>query len=290
MHYAMQNTAIPVPGTLNVRGRLVSLSTPRVMGILNVTPDSFYDGGRHVSEKDIVRHAEKMLSHGATFLDIGGHSTRPGADDISEEEELRRVLPAIRAVMKAFPDAMVAIDTFRSNVATAAVEAGASIINDISAGALDPLMPETVARLGVPYIAMHMRGTPKTMNTLTDYDDLVGDIIRYFHERIAGLHALGIKDVVVDPGFGFAKTVEQNFKLLSRLSDLRILGKPIMAGLSRKSMIWRTLMTTPENALNGTTCLNTVALLNGASILRVHDVREAVDTITLVGRLKLPDR
>lgn len=286
----MQNTAIPVPGTLNVRGRLISLSTPRVMGILNVTPDSFFDGGRHVTEKDIVQHAEKMLEHGATFLDIGGYSTRPGAEEVSEEEELRRVLPAVRAVMKAFPDAMVAIDTFRSGVASAAVGAGASLVNDISAGALDPMMPATVARLEVPYIAMHMRGTPKTMNTLTDYDDLISDIIRYFHERIGALHELGIRDIIVDPGFGFAKTVEQNFKLLSRLADLRILGKPILAGLSRKSMIWRTLMTTPENALNGTTCLNTVALLNGASILRVHDVREAVDTITLVGRLQLANR
>lgn len=286
----MQNTAIPVPGTLNVRGRLINLSTPRVMGILNVTPDSFFDGGRHVTEKDIVQHAEKMLEHGATFLDIGGYSTRPGAEEVSEEEELRRVLPAVRAVIKAFPDAMVAIDTFRSGVASAAVDAGASLVNDISAGALDPMMPATVARLEVPYIAMHMRGTPKTMNTLTDYDDLISDIIRYFHERIGALHELGIRDIIVDPGFGFAKTVEQNFKLLSRLADLRILGKPILAGLSRKSMIWRTLMTTPENALNGTTCLNTVALLNGASILRVHDVREAVDTITLVGRLQLANR
>ena len=286
----MQNTAIPAPGTLNVRGRLINLSTPRVMGILNVTPDSFYEGSRHVTEKDIVQHAEKMLAYGATFLDVGGYSTRPGAEEVSEEEELRRVLPAIRAVMKAFPDAMVAIDTFRSAVATAAVDAGASMVNDISAGNLDPQMPATVARLEVPYIAMHMRGTPRTMNTLTDYEDLVSDIIRYFHEKIGAYHQLGIRDIIVDPGFGFAKTVDQNFRLLSRLGELRILGKPILTGLSRKSMIWRTLMTTPDNALNGTTCLNTVALLNGASILRVHDVREAVDTITLVSRLQHPNR
>ncbi len=286
----MQNTAIPAPGTLNVRGRLINLSTPRVMGILNVTPDSFYEGSRHVTEKDIIQHAEKMLAYGATFLDVGGYSTRPGAEEVSEEEELRRVLPAIRAVMKAFPDAMVAIDTFRSAVATAAVDAGASMVNDISAGNLDPQMPATVARLEVPYIAMHMRGTPRTMNTLTDYEDLVSDIIRYFHEKIGAFHQLGIRDIIVDPGFGFAKTVDQNFRLLSRLGELRILGKPILTGLSRKSMIWRTLMTTPDNALNGTTCLNTVALLNGASILRVHDVREAVDTITLVSRLQHPNR
>lgn len=260
------------------------------MGILNVTPDSFYEGSRHVTEKDIVQHAEKMLAYGATFLDVGGYSTRPGAEEVSEEEELRRVLPAIRAVMKAFPDAMVAIDTFRSAVATAAVDAGASMVNDISAGNLDPQMPATVARLEVPYIAMHMRGTPRTMNTLTDYEDLVSDIIRYFHEKIGAFHQLGIRDIIVDPGFGFAKTVDQNFRLLSRLGELRILGKPILTGLSRKSMIWRTLMTTPDNALNGTTCLNTVALLNGASILRVHDVREAVDTITLVSRLQHPNR
>src|SRR5690606_10215353 len=286
----MQNTAIPVPGTLNVRGRLINLSTPRVMGILNVTPDSFFDGGRHVTEKDIVQHAEKMLEHGATFLDIGGYSTRPGAEEVSEEEELRRVLPAVRAVMKAFPDAMVAIDTFRSGVASAAVGAGASVVNDTSGRAVEAMVPATAARREEACVAMHMRGTPKTMNTLTDDDDRISDIIRYFHERSGALHELGIRDIIVDPGFGFAKTVEQNFKLLSRLADLRILGKPILAGLSRKSMIWRTLMTTPENALNGTTCLNTVALLNGASILRVHDVREAVDTITLVGRLQLANR
>src|SRR5690606_22527845 len=204
MRHAMQNTAIPVPGTLNVRGRLINLSTPRVMGILNVTPDSFFDGGRHVTEKDIVQHAEKMLEHGATLLDIGGYSTRPGAEEVSEEEELRGVLPAVRAVTKAFPDAEVPTDTFRSGVASAAVGAGASLVNDISARALDPMMPATVARLEVPYIAMHMRGTPKTMNTLTDYDDLISDIIRYFHERIGALHELGIRDIIVDPGFGFA--------------------------------------------------------------------------------------
>lgn len=272
--------------TLNLGGRLLSLEVPRVMGILNITPDSFYDGGRYLNEKDILHHAQKMLVEGATFLDIGGYSSRPGADDIPQEEELRRIRPAIRAIIREFPDTLIAIDTFRAEVATAAVGEGAGMVNDISSGSLDPALPQAVARLGVPIIAMHMRGTPKTMNTLTTYDHLLKDIVSYFHEKIHGFHGLGIRDIIIDPGFGFAKTAGHNFTLLDQLETLRILGKPIMVGLSRKSTIWRTLQTTAEHALNGTTCLNTIALLRGASILRVHDVREAVETITLVSTMQ----
>lgn len=286
MNSAIQNTAIPINKTLNVGGRLVSLAVPRVMGVLNFTPDSFFDGGKYGSEADILRGAEQMLAEGATFLDVGGYSSRPGADDIPQEEELRRVLPAVRAIVRKFPEAMVAVDTFRSEVAAAAVAEGAVMVNDISAGGLDAALPETVARLGVPLIAMHMRGNPKTMNALTTYENLPREIIAYFHDKLHAFGRLGIRDVIIDPGFGFAKTVEQNFALLSQLGALKILGQPILVGLSRKSMIWRTLQTTPENALNGTTCLNTIALLQGASILRVHDVRAATEAVTLVGRMQ----
>src|SRR5690606_10879741 len=272
--------------TLNLGGRLLSLEVPRVMGILNITPDSFYDGGRYLNEKDILHHAQKMLVEGATFLDIGGYSSRPGADDIPQEEELRRIRPAIRAIIREFPDTLIAIDTFRAKVGTAAVGEGAVMVIVITSGCLDPALSQAVARLGVPIIAMHMRGTPKTMNTLTTYGHLLTDVVSYFHEKIHGFHGLGIRDIIIDPGFGFAKTVGHNFTLLDQLETLRILGKPIMVGLSRKSTIWRTLQTTAEHALNGTTCLNTIALLRGASILRVHDVREAVETITLVSTMQ----
>ena len=288
MKSEIQNTVISINKTLNLGGRLVSLEAPRVMGILNITPDSFYDGGRYFKEKDILHRAEKMLAEGATFLDVGGYSSRPGADDIPQEEELRRVRPAISSILREFPNALIAIDTFRAEVATAAIGEGAVMVNDISAGSLDPGLPQTVARLGVPLIAMHMRGTPKTMNTLTSYDHLLKDIVSYFHEKIHGFHRLGIRDIIIDPGFGFAKTAAQNFALLHQLETLRILGKPVLVGLSRKSMIWRTLQTTAENALNGTTCLNTIALLRGALILRVHDVRQAVETITLVSNAQSP--
>lgn len=288
MKFEIQNTAISINKTLNLGGRLVSLEVPRVMGVLNITPDSFYDGGRYLNEKDILHRAEKMLAEGATFLDVGGYSSRPGADHIPQEEELRRVRPAISGILREFPDALIAIDTFRAEVATAAVGEGAVMVNDISAGSLDPGLPQTVARLGVPLIAMHMRGTPKTMNTLTAYDHLLKDIVSYFHEKIHAFHGLGIHDIIIDPGFGFAKTTDQNFAILNQLEALRILGKPVLVGLSRKSMIWRTLQTTAEHALNGTTCLNTIALLRGASILRVHDVKQAVETITLVSIAQSP--
>ena len=261
------------------------LDKPKVMGILNVTPDSFYTGSR-VSGAALLGHAEKMLKEGASFLDIGGYSTRPGAPDISEEEECRRVLPAVQQVARQFPEAVISVDTYRSNVARAAVQEGAMMINDGSGGTLDSAMFETVAKLKVPYVLMHMQGTPQTMTSLTNYNNLVKDMMDYFNQRLAILSALDVKDVVLDPGFGFAKTSEQNFSLLTHLDHFKIAGKPILVGISRKSMIWKTLQTTAEHALNGTTSLNTIALLNGADILRVHDVKEATEAVELVTALR----
>jgi len=277
----VQNNVFYTNKTLHVRGKLVDLQTPRVMGILNLTPDSFYDGGKFTDEKSILTHVENMLRDGATFIDIGGYSSRPGAIHISEADEMNRVLPAIQSISKKFPEALLCIDTFRASVARRAIESGACIINDISGGELDPLMFNTVADLGVPYILMHMRGTPQTMTTLTQYDNLLHDIVIYFQKKISQLQNLGVKDIVIDPGFGFAKTADQSYQILENLDYLQILGMPILAGLSRKSMIWKKLGTTPEGALNGTTVLNTVALLRGASILRVHDVKEAHECLLL---------
>ena len=271
-----------MPRILNCAGNLIDLSTPKVMGILNLTPDSFYEGSRFSSNKKLLLHVEKMLQEGATFLDIGGYSSRPGADFVSEEEEHSRVVPAIEQIVKEFPEVLLSVDTFRSGVAKAGVEAGAVMVNDISGGDLDKKMLPTVAKLQVPYIMMHMRGTPQTMTKFTDYDNVTRDIVAYFSEKIALTNKLGLNDLVIDPGFGFAKTRQQNFELLNHLSHLKILEKPLLVGISRKSMIYKTLKTTPEKALNGTTVLNTVALLKGASILRVHDVKEAVEAIQLV--------
>ncbi len=257
------------------------------MGILNVTPDSFFDGGRFTTPKAILQQAEKMLTEGADFIDVGGYSTRPGAAEVPVKEELERVVNAVSLIMKEFPGTIISTDTFRSEVAAAAVDAGATMINDVSAGNLDDAMIATVARLDVPYIAMHMRGNPQTMQQRTDYRDLVADIITYFHGKLHHLRQHGIKDVIIDPGFGFSKTVSQNFQLLQHLPALSILERPILVGLSRKSMIWRTLETKPDETLNGTTVLNTVALLKGASILRVHDVREARETIALIRTLQV---
>lgn len=252
------------------------------MGVLNVTPDSFYDGGRYTSENAILQQVEKMLAEGAQFIDVGGYSSRPGADNILPAEERKRSVQAVSAIVKHFPDCIVSVDTFRSEIAEAAVGAGASIVNDISGGQLDPEMFATVSKLKVPYILMHMRGNPKTMNDRTQYTDLVKELVDYFHERIHTLRQLGVRDVIIDPGFGFSKTVSQNFTLLQHLEKFSILGKPVLAGLSRKSMIWRTLAVEPTAALNGTTALNAIALLKGAAILRVHDVKEARETIKLV--------
>lgn len=268
--------------TLNIAGKLLDLSTPQVMGILNVTPDSFFSGSRVLQIEDAYKKADKMLSEGASMLDIGGHSTRPGADAVSEEEELNRVLPVVEMLRKRFPEAIISIDTFRASVARKSIEAGAHIINDIAGGNLDPLMFETVAELNVPYILMHSRGTPQTMKELNQYDDLVTDVLRELQAKIYQLRQLGVKDIVADMGFGFAKNADQNYVLLRELRAFEALKVPLLVGVSRKSMIWRKLEITPEQSLNGTTALNMVALLNGASILRVHDVKEAIEVVKLV--------
>ncbi|GAA4884569.1 dihydropteroate synthase [Flaviramulus aquimarinus] len=267
--------------TINCKGQLINLSSPKVMGILNITPDSFYDGGKHKDEKSILHHVEHMLNEGATFIDVGAYSSRPNADHVSETDELRRILPIVNLILKAFPSTLLSIDTFRSHVAKQCIEAGAALINDISAGQLDDTMLKTIADLHVPYIMMHMRGTPQTMQQQTNYDNLVKDVLFYFSERIAAAKALGIIDVIIDPGFGFAKTLEQNYELLSKLELFKIIEKPLLVGVSRKSMIYKILETSANKALNGTSVLNTVALQKGASILRVHDVKEAIECIKL---------
>jgi dihydropteroate synthase len=272
--------------TINCKGQLIDLSLPKVMGILNVTPDSFYDGGRFVSDEKMLSQVEQMLQDGATFIDIGGQSSKPNAEIVSVDEELKRVVFAVDLILKNFPEAIISIDTFNSKVAQIAVETGAAIINDISAGILDDNMFETIAKLQVPYIMMHMRGTPQTMSKMTNYDDLVKDILFYFSEKVAKARSFGINDLIVDPGFGFAKTLGQNFELLNKLELFQILELPILVGISRKSMIYKMLETTPENALNGTSVLNTIALTKGANILRVHDVKEAVECVKLYNKLQ----
>lgn len=270
---------------INCLGKLVDLSTPKVMGILNVTPNSFYDGGFYPDEKSILHHTEKMLKEGATFIDIGGYSSKPNAETVSETEELKRVIPAIKTIVKHYPEVLLSIDTYRSKVAFESIENGACIVNDISAGMLDEAMMPTVAKLQVPYIMMHMKGNPQTMQQNTDYENLVTDILYYFSERVAKARSLSINDLIIDCGFGFAKTVEQNFELLNKMELFQILELPILTGISRKSMVYKTLHTTPNEALNGTTVLNTIALTKGASILRVHDVKEAVECVQLFNAL-----
>lgn len=273
--------------TLNCKGTLIDFSTPKIMGIINTTPDSFYDGKKPKNLDAIVDLASKMLEDGASFLDIGGYSSRPSAKDVSEEEELQRVLPAIDALLKRFPEALISIDTYRSKVAKAAIKHGAAMVNDISAGTRDSKMLETIAELKVPYIMMHMRGTPKTMQAAenTEYKNLITDIFHYFTEQIAKARALGIDDVVIDLGFGFAKTRKQNYELLDQLDVFKKLEVPILTGISRKSMVYNTLNTTPEHALNGTTLLHSIALQRGSDILRVHDVKEAKECIQLLQEL-----
>lgn len=266
---------------INCNGQLIDLAIPRVMGIVNITPDSFYDGGKIKNDKDVLNQVETMLKNGATFIDVGGYSSRPNGKNIDEIEELRRVLPVINLILKEFSNTNISIDTFRSKVAKQAVEYGACMINDISAGKLDENMLKTVADLRVPYIMMHMKGNPQTMQTEANYNDLIKEILFYFSERIAKARDLGIIDIIIDPGFGFAKTIEQNYSLLKQLELLKFTEKPILVGLSRKSMIYKSLETTPEHALNGTTVLNTLALEKGANILRVHDVKEAIECIKL---------
>jgi dihydropteroate synthase len=276
------------PRYINAGGRLIDLQVPKVMGILNVTPDSFYKGSRYLSEGSILAAAEKMISDGADIIDIGGYSSRPGAEHIPLPEERKRVLPAIKLITSHYPEAIISVDTFRAEIAREAVcDLGAHIINDISGGEADKRMSALIAELNVPYILMHMQGMPGTMQIDPQYEDVVSDIIKWFGIRINRLQSSGVKDIIIDPGFGFGKTIDQNFEILSRLNEFSVTGLPVLAGLSRKSMIWKTLDNNPEDALNGTTALNTIALMKGADILRVHDVREAVETIKLSACVKL---
>ncbi|MGB1371268.1 MAG: dihydropteroate synthase [Flavobacteriaceae bacterium] len=271
--------------SLNCKGQLIDLSTPKVMGILNITPDSFYDGGQFKDSKSILVQTEKLISEGATFVDVGAYSSRPGADFVSENEELHRIIPVVELILKHFPKTLISIDSFRANVIRECVNAGAVISNDISAGHLDDQMMKTIGELGIPYIMMHMRGTPQTMQNLTQYDHLITEIFSYFSERVQLAKQHKIMDVVIDPGFGFAKTLSQNYELLGKLEFFQNLNCPILCGVSRKSMIYKTLNCLPKEALNGTTALNMVALMNGTNILRVHDVKEALECVKLFNQL-----
>ncbi|WP_411768364.1 dihydropteroate synthase [Winogradskyella sp. A3E31] len=273
--------------TINCKGELIDLSSPKVMGIVNITPDSFYKNSRFNENSSILNNVEEMLKEGASFIDVGGYSSRPGGNEVSEQEELQRVVPAIEAILKEFPKTIISIDTFRSKVATESIKAGAAIINDISGGQIDEFMLKTVGSLKVPYVMMHMRGNPKTMQTLTDYDDIVKDIISYFSERIQLAKQHHILDIIIDPGFGFAKTTAQNYELLKKLNVLKIVDKPILAGISRKSMIYKVLGSDSSEALNGTTALHMLALNNGASLLRVHDVKEAMECVKLYNQMNI---
>ncbi len=271
--------------TINCKGQLIDLTTPKVMGILNVTPNSFYDGGMYKSNSEILTKAGKMLNDGATFIDVGAYSSKPNAEYVSEEEELQRIIPIINLILEYYPDALVSVDTFRSEVAKVCIESGASIINDISAGNLDDKMLETIAKYNVPYIMMHMRGTPETMPKMTTYENIVKEILFYFSEKVTKARRFGINDLIIDPGFGFAKTLDQNYEVLQKMELFDILELPLLAGFSRKSMIYKTLQSSAEEALNGTTVLNTIALTKGAKILRVHDVKEAMECVTLFNKI-----
>ena len=267
--------------TINCKGKLIDFNVPKVMGILNITPNSFFDGGSYLDNDSILFQVEKMLQEGATFIDVGGYSSKPNAEFVSEQEELNRILPIVQLILNRFPETLLSIDTFRSSVAKACLENGAAMINDISAGKLDDKMLETIANFQVPYCMMHLRGTPETMQTLTNYDDIVKEMLFYFSERVAAARAFGINDLIIDPGFGFAKTIEQNYEVLQKLELFQMLELPILVGFSRKSMIYKTLNSNSLEALNGTTVLNTLALAKGAKILRVHDVKEAVECVKL---------
>lgn len=275
------NTLFQKKLSINAGGRLIDLSQPKVMGIINLTPDSFYAGSRKPAIEDALQQAEKMLNEGATFLDLGAYSSRPDADDISVQEEMDRLLPVVEAIAGSFKEAIISIDTFRATVAEAAIKAGAHIINDISGGQLDEEMFATVARLQVPYILMHMKGNPKTMNSLAEYDDIFNEVLTYFAQRYETLRAMGIHDVIIDPGFGFAKMHQQGYELLRKMAGFSTLQLPLLVGISRKRMIYSITGGTAAEALNATTALNTIALMQGANILRVHDVKEAVEAIKI---------
>jgi dihydropteroate synthase len=270
--------------TINCKGQLIDLSTPKIMGILNVTPNSFYDGGKFTLSENGLSQVGKMLDEGATFIDIGAYSSKPNSEFVSEEEERNRILPVVQGILKQFPDALLSIDTFRNGIAAVCIENGAAIINDISAGNLDEKMMEVVAKYNVPYIMMHMRGTPQNMQSQTNYENIIKEMLFYFSEKVNKARSLGINDLIIDPGFGFAKTLEQNYEVLQNFECFKILDLPLLAGISRKSMVYKPLGLTANEALNGTTVLNTIALSKGANILRVHDVKEAVECVKLFER------
>jgi dihydropteroate synthase len=272
--------------TLNLQGQLLDLTSPCVMGILNITPDSFYGESRNFSIDDALLRVEKYLQEGASFIDIGGYSSRPGAKDVSTQQEVDRVVPVVEAICKQFPQAFLSIDTFRAEVAKKSIEAGAHIINDISAGELDPDMFGTVATLNVPYILMHMKGTPQNMQLSPSYQHVTLEVVDYFVDKVEKLRKLGVKDLILDPGFGFAKSPQHNYQLLREMEDLHLFGLPLLVGFSRKSMVYKALDTTPAEALNGTTVLHTLSLLKGAKILRAHDVREARECIILIEKMQ----
>ena len=272
--------------TIKLKESLLDLSSPMIMGILNITPDSFYDGGFYDNQKKVLNQVEKMINDGASIIDIGGYSSRPGADNISPEVELTRVLPIVKLIKERFSKILISIDTFRSEVAKQCVENGADIINDISGGSLDSKMFETVAKLNVPYIIMHMRGNPSNMIDKTDYENIIEEMENYFSKKIELAKSFGVNDIIIDPGFGFAKTTKQNFDILKNLTSFKKLDKPLLVGVSRKSMIYKTLNLSPIDSLNGSTVLHTISLLKGANILRVHDVKEANECIRLVTELK----
>ena len=272
---------------INCKGQLIDLSVPKVMGILNVTPNSFFDGGKYKNEGEIISQVEKMLSEGATFIDIGAYSSKPSAEFVTEQQEIDRIVPAVELILKHFPETLLSIDTFRAAVAKASIESGAAIINDIAAGELDDKMFEVIADYNVPYIMMHMRGNPQTMQSMTQYEDIVKEMLFYFSEKVKKARSLGINDLILDPGFGFAKTTDQNYEVLQKMELFNLLELPVLAGVSRKSMIYKTLGNTAQEALNGTTVINTIALTKGAKILRVHDVKEAVECVTLMNKIGL---
>ena len=272
--------------TIKLKERLLDLSGPMIMGILNVTPDSFYDGGFYDNQKKVIDQVEKMINDGASIIDIGGYSSRPGAENISPDVELARVLPIVKLIKERFSKILISIDTFRSEVAKQCVENGADIINDISGGSLDSKMFETVAKLNVPFIIMHMRGNPSNMMDKTDYENIIEEMENYFSKKIELAKSFGVNDIIIDPGFGFAKTTKQNFDILKNLTYLKKLDKPLLVGVSRKSMIYKTLNLSPIDSLNGSTVLHTISLMKGANIIRVHDVKEANECIRLVNELK----
>jgi len=271
--------------TINCKGQLIDLAVPKVMGILNVTPNSFFDGGAYKNNTEILSRVEKMLTEGADFIDIGAYSSKPSAEFVPEEEEIKRIVPVVEAVLRHFPETLISIDTFRSKVAEASIESGAAIINDIAAGNLDANMLPTISRLNVPYIMMHMKGTPQTMQSLNQYDNIVKEMLFYFSEKVREARNYGINDLIIDPGFGFAKNLQQNYEVMQKAELFQMLELPILIGISRKSMIYKALESSAQEALNGTTFLNTIALTKGANILRVHDVKEAVECVKLFGYL-----